>query len=256
MRKLTATIYLTVAVLLGSIGVSASGDLQKGVSAYQSGDYATALREFTPLAKRGNAAAQNLLGDMYRQGKGVPRDDNSAVKWWTLAAKQGKARAQSNLGVMYQFGLGVFQNYEEAARWYELAANQGNSIAKKQLGVVLVLLGKKLRKNNVTCKNRNACREALEFYYKAAELGNGDAMILIPNVLLFLNEKTTSKIDKLKNKQKLVMWWMLGIRVGNTNSEFKKNTKVILNDIKKDLTLFAAGERLARECIRKKYKGC
>tara|TARA_B100000886_G_scaffold207239_1_gene143302 strand:+ start:161 stop:286 length:126 start_codon:yes stop_codon:yes gene_type:complete len=36
MRKLTATIYLTVAVLLGSIGVSASGDLQKGQTAYDS----------------------------------------------------------------------------------------------------------------------------------------------------------------------------------------------------------------------------
>jgi hypothetical protein len=55
MKNLTATICLAVALLLGSAGVSWSQDYQKGFAAYQSGDYATALREFTPLAKQGNA---------------------------------------------------------------------------------------------------------------------------------------------------------------------------------------------------------
>ena len=55
MRKLTATLCLTLAVLLGSAGMSASADLRKGVTAYESGDYATALREWTPLAKQGDA---------------------------------------------------------------------------------------------------------------------------------------------------------------------------------------------------------
>ena len=45
MRKLTGTLCLTLAVLLGSAGMSASADYQKGLTAYQSGDYATGLRE-------------------------------------------------------------------------------------------------------------------------------------------------------------------------------------------------------------------
>ena len=45
MRKLTAILCLTLAVLLGSEGVSASADFQKGLTAYKSGDYATALRD-------------------------------------------------------------------------------------------------------------------------------------------------------------------------------------------------------------------
>ena len=53
MRNLTATICLAVALLLGSAGVSWSQDFQKGLTAYESGDYATALREWTPLAKQG-----------------------------------------------------------------------------------------------------------------------------------------------------------------------------------------------------------
>ena len=51
MRKLTATLCLTIAVLLGSVGMSASVDLQKGPAAAQRGNYATALREWEPLAK-------------------------------------------------------------------------------------------------------------------------------------------------------------------------------------------------------------
>jgi len=45
MRNLTATLCLTVAVLLGSAGMSWSADFQKGHAALKSGDYATALRE-------------------------------------------------------------------------------------------------------------------------------------------------------------------------------------------------------------------
>ena len=62
MRNLTATLCLTIAVLLGSVGVSASADFEKGLTAAQSGDFATALREWKPLAEQGDAAAQSNLG--------------------------------------------------------------------------------------------------------------------------------------------------------------------------------------------------
>ena len=55
MRKLTATLCLTLAVLFGSLGISESADYQKGWDAYDSGDYATALREWEPLAEQGDA---------------------------------------------------------------------------------------------------------------------------------------------------------------------------------------------------------
>ena len=62
MKKLTATICLTLAILFGSGGMSASADLlkdltayKKGLIAYQSGDFASALREWKPLAEQGDA---------------------------------------------------------------------------------------------------------------------------------------------------------------------------------------------------------
>ena len=54
MKILTATICLAVALLLGSAGCDDS-EFPKGATAYESRDYATALREWTPLAKQGNA---------------------------------------------------------------------------------------------------------------------------------------------------------------------------------------------------------
>ena len=93
MSKLTATLCLSIAVLLASVGMSASADFQKGLTAVRNGDFATALRQWTPLAQQGNAAAQNYLGLMYKKGEGVAQDYGTAVKWYKLAAKQGHARA-------------------------------------------------------------------------------------------------------------------------------------------------------------------
>ena len=89
MRNLTATICLTLTILLGSVGVSASADFQKGVTAFKSGDYATALREWTPLAEQGLADAQGALSAMYVRGWGVIKDWVYAHMWGNLAASNG-----------------------------------------------------------------------------------------------------------------------------------------------------------------------
>ena len=53
MKHLTRTICLTLAILLGSMGTSWGADFNKGLAAAQSGDFATALREWRPLAEQG-----------------------------------------------------------------------------------------------------------------------------------------------------------------------------------------------------------
>jgi len=98
MKKMTATICLTIAVLLGSVGNSESADFQRSLSAHDRGDYATALREWKPLAEQGHATAQyNNLGLMYAEGQGVPKNNETAVKWYRLAAEQGDAAAQHEM---------------------------------------------------------------------------------------------------------------------------------------------------------------
>ncbi len=86
-------------------------DFQAGLDAYTDGDYATALREFRPLAEQGVAEAQYSLGVLYDNGNGVPQDYRQARHWWEKAATQGEAKAQYNLGVLYDNGDGVPQDY-------------------------------------------------------------------------------------------------------------------------------------------------
>jgi len=95
------------------------------------GDYATALKEWRPLAEQGDAEAQCNLGYMYKGGKGVPQDDAEAARWYRLAAVQGLDRAQFNLGIMYATGRGVQQDYVQAYLWFSLAAAQGHGSAQK-----------------------------------------------------------------------------------------------------------------------------
>ena len=59
---------LTLSILLGS-GVAVAADFNKGLKAAQSGDFKTALAEWTPLAEQGDAIAQYNLGIMYANGE-------------------------------------------------------------------------------------------------------------------------------------------------------------------------------------------
>ena len=135
MKRLTATLCLTVAVLLGSAGMSWSADFDKGLAAAQSGDYATALREWKPLAEQGNAVVQFYLGWMYNNGRGVPQDYETAVKWFTLAAEQGNASAQSNLGWMYDNGRGVSQDHKNCGEVVHTCCRTGECRCPVQSGL-------------------------------------------------------------------------------------------------------------------------
>ena len=124
MRTLIIIPVLLFSLLLGVPSYSA--DFNKGLTAAQSGDFATALKEWKPLAEEGNAAAQNNLGLMYHNGWGVPQDYKEAARLYRLAAEQGDADAQGNLGVMYVFGKGVTKDFVYAHMWGNIALMNGN----------------------------------------------------------------------------------------------------------------------------------
>ena len=154
-----------LAVILCVIVSPVSAGVQTGVDAYQRGDYATALREWKPLAEQGQINAQYYLGLMYANGRGVPRDYAEAVKWWRKAADQGDADAQVYLGLMYEKGQGVAQDHAEAVKWFRKAADQGSADA--QFG-----LGFKYKYGRGVLRNY---AEAVNWYRKAADQGDADA---------------------------------------------------------------------------------
>jgi len=120
-----------IALVLSVICLAAPAwaDYQAGVDAYNSGNYATALRELRPLAEQGDPRAQFRLGSLYENGDGVPRDFAKARLWYEKAAAQGEAKAQFYLGIQSAYGEGGPLDLVQAHMWYSLAAGNGNANA-------------------------------------------------------------------------------------------------------------------------------
>lgn len=112
-----------------------------GATAWEAQNYARALAIWRPLAAAGNRFAQYNLGQAYRLGNGVTRDDKAAEDWYRKAALQGHGPSQAN------YGLLMFQNGDrrEALPWLQKAADQGDARAQYVIGTALFngdLLGK------------------------------------------------------------------------------------------------------------------
>ena len=123
MRRLLRLLPLAAFALLPATLFAA--DLEKGIAAFDIGDYETSLAECQPLAEEGNAAAQFCVGRLYANGFGVPMDDAQALHWYGAAADQGYPAAQYNLGVMHANGWGVDMSDDKAAEFYRAAAVKG-----------------------------------------------------------------------------------------------------------------------------------
>ena len=113
-------------------------NFDKGLVAYDGGDFAAAVEEWLPLAEQGNAKAQFQLGRMYKKGEGGTYNALDAVNWFRKAAEQGYGNAHTSLGAMYCNGEGVDQDYVYALMWLNIAASQGNVDAQESRNVIAI----------------------------------------------------------------------------------------------------------------------
>jgi len=82
MKKTT----LVALILCASLALPAQAGFEEGLAAANRGDYATALKEWRPMAEAGNATAQLGLGVMYANGHGVQQDKVLAYALYNLSA--------------------------------------------------------------------------------------------------------------------------------------------------------------------------
>ena len=125
---------LAAALSLAGVGGAASAqDVRTGVEAWQSGRYDEAVRQWQPLAERGDADAQFNLGHAYRLGRGVPQNLRRAEQLYERAARGGHEEAQA------MYGMLLFQNgrRQEAMPYIQRAAEQGDPRAQDVLGTAL-----------------------------------------------------------------------------------------------------------------------
>ncbi len=131
MRNITSLVALLLLLAL----TASAADFSAGLSAYQKKDYVTAVKEWRPLAEKGDAPSQFNLGLLYIDGLGVPQDYGQAVNWFERSAQQDYAKAQLNLGALYASGKGVKRDYVQAYKWLNVCAAKGDQkcVAQRDL---------------------------------------------------------------------------------------------------------------------------
>lgn len=78
-----------------------------------------------PSESANNPRAQNYLGTLFYEGRGVTRDLSEAVKWFRRGARHGNVQACQNLGICYQAGLGVTKDMPKAVELFRQAVEGG-----------------------------------------------------------------------------------------------------------------------------------
>lgn len=205
-------------------------EMAKALAAARAGDYARALEIWEPMARAGNARAQNNIAACFSAGLGVEENAELAAKWLKLSAASGDPVGQRNLATLYFRGEGVAQDDDEAMRLYRPAADQGDATAQDMLSWMLAergdyhgafALAEQAAAQGVAASmtrlgnlhhdalgvERDAARAA-EWWRKAALLGDADAQTRLGAALLTGAGVTADPVAALS--------WLLRARDGGS----------------------------------------
>ncbi len=120
--KFPIVFFVALALLLPSI--ARADQLEDGRGAFYGEEYDKAIQLLLPLAKHGNAEAQEKVGEMFLYGLGVNKYCERAVEWLTKSANQRYLYASHLLGRLYDDGQCENKDNIKAYMWYTLAASE------------------------------------------------------------------------------------------------------------------------------------
>jgi hypothetical protein len=89
---------ITLFLLMGIVcpAFACADEFEDAVKAVNRRDYETAYKMIVPLAKKGQAAAQLVLGMMYFKGTGVEKDVVESDKWLFISEVSGQEAGKKN----------------------------------------------------------------------------------------------------------------------------------------------------------------
>lgn len=165
--------------LLAENGMAA-GQLKMGI-AYELGggtlqaDTAKALEYYHMAADQGNGEAMCYIGDFYRTGEFLPKDQQQAFSYYSQAHMAGEELGTFCVGRSYLEGCGVEIDTVAAVTYLKSAAMRGIGDAGYQVAEIY-----NYGKGGITAD----ADSALLYYIKGHEGGNGDASYVIGRQLL------------------------------------------------------------------------
>jgi uncharacterized protein len=232
-----------------------SADFQKGLTAYETKDYGTALQEWLPLAKQGNAEAQHHVGMLYLMGLGITNKNRFmatqlGIEWIKRASNQNYPDALSMMASFFERGeFGFNKDVIEAFKLRKKASETGDGLAIYNLAQSY-LNGEGVKPN----------RDIAMLLFKKAASKNIQAAMFNLGVMY-------GTVEKYKNLKNSYMWFDLTSKwtpddnvsshLGNLAAiaEKVKNIKIRLEEVLSPQDVQFAKD-LARQCVRKKYKEC
>lgn len=131
-------IYAVVCTLLMSAPAAAQGyftseNYWQGKTAYDKGDFKTAMKYWLESAEQGVGEAQYFVGVLYHAGQGVAQDYQKARDWYQKSANQEVEAGQIALGALYADGKGIEKDNIRARMWFSLAEINGSSRAPQYI---------------------------------------------------------------------------------------------------------------------------
>ena len=142
MSKFVTLLFVFVFPLVATDAFGDAKEVQKGIEAYNVGDYSTCISMCMPDAEKGDpvaqfcvgrlsaeggyAPAQFNLGVMHANGWGVPMDDVEAARLYALSAEQGFLPGINGIAYVKSRGIGIPKDVIEGYMWYDVAAQLGD----------------------------------------------------------------------------------------------------------------------------------
>lgn len=160
--------------------IAASGDHEAiymlGVADETDDKYNESVEHFSESAELGNAKAQNALGCLYAEGKGVKKDFSKAMQWFEFAANQGLIVSHYNLALILVQEEG--EKFEQGVNHLRIAADAGHVEAKSAVAEIDKRVEEakqaELRRKRAAERKRREEQDAsdgLDSFFKSLDLG-------------------------------------------------------------------------------------
>lgn len=101
-------------------------EVDRGIEAYDAGEYQRAKDILLPLAEQGHPKAMNMVGLMHHGSPVFPDDPVAECDWYDRAAKAGYASGMYNLARCYHTGSGRELDKKRDVFWLKAATENGH----------------------------------------------------------------------------------------------------------------------------------